>query len=259
MDFTLAKYKELLSALKDAGYKAQTFAEFLSRPSMGKTAILRHDVDKKPLNSLRIAEIESEAGVKATYYFRTGSCSWNEEIVKEIARLGHEIGYHYENMDRCCGDAEKAYADFCKDLQMMRSVAEVSTACMHGSPRSRHDNRSLWKTHSYKDLGIIGEPYLDTDFSKVLYLSDTGRRWDGYKVSVRDKVEKFQEEWRSKGWVYHSTDDIIKALSHGTLPEGLMITTHPQRWNPFGMKYVEEMLVQKAKNAVKYIMIKGKH
>jgi hypothetical protein len=37
--------------------------------------------------------------------------------------------------------------------------------------------------------GIIGEPYFDVDFSKMLYLTDTGRRWDGGIVSVRDKAQ----------------------------------------------------------------------
>lgn len=59
--------------------------------------------------------------------------------------------------------------------------------CMHGSPMSPYDSRDLWKQYNYKDFGIIGKPYFDIDFSKVLYLTDTGRRWDGEKVSVRDK------------------------------------------------------------------------
>ena len=29
---------------------------------------------------------------------------------------------------------------------------------------------------------------------------------------VRDKIEGFQDEWNAKGWAFHSTDDIIKAL-----------------------------------------------
>ena len=40
-----------------------------------------------------------------------------------------------------------------------------------------------------EDYGIIAEPYFDLDFDEVFYLTDTGRRWDGDDVSVRDKVE----------------------------------------------------------------------
>ena len=59
---------------------------------------------------------------------------------------------------------------------------------MHGSPLSRYDNRKLWEKYDYREFGIIGEPYFDIDFNKVLYLTDTGRRWDGEAVSVRDKA-----------------------------------------------------------------------
>lgn len=43
------------------------------------------------------------------------------------------------------------------------------------------------KYYDYRNYGIIAEPYFDLDFSKVLYLTDTGRRWDGNKVSMRDR------------------------------------------------------------------------
>jgi len=59
---------------------------------------------------------------------------------------------------------------------------------MHGSPRSPYDNNEVWKKYDYRELGIIAEPYFDLDFSKVLYLTDTGRRWDGEGVSIRDKI-----------------------------------------------------------------------
>ena len=54
---------------------------------------------------------------------------------------------------------------------------------------------------------------LDTDFSTTLYLTDTGRRWDGYKMSVRDKVPGQQERWEKEGLVFHKTDDIIHAIN----------------------------------------------
>ena len=83
----------------------------------------------------------------------------------------------------------KAYEEFCRYLEKLRETVPIKTICMHGSPFSKYDNRSLWEKYDYKELGIIGEPYFDIDFSKVLYLTDTGRKWDGEKVSIRDKVK----------------------------------------------------------------------
>ena len=102
---------------------------------------------------------------------------------------------------------------------------------------------------------------LDTDFSKTLYLTDTGRRWDGYKVSVRDKVPQYQEQWEKEGLVFHSTDDIIQALRNPNHPihqKELLINTHPQRWMPFGMGWMKEAMLQNTKNIVKRVIISTK-
>lgn len=256
MDFTRQKYRELISQLKKSGYEFITYADYCGGKLPQRFVILRHDVDLKSLNSFGVAWDEKKIGAKATYYFRAVPESWDDEVIQVIYQFGHEIGYHYESLTICKGDVQKAFGDFTKNLEKLRKLAPVSTICMHGSPRSPYDSKDIWKQYDYKDLGIIGEPYLTTDFSKVLYLTDTGRRWDGYKVSVRDKIKGYQEEWNQKGWSFHSTDDIIRALQENKLPDQLMITTHPQRWNDFGVVWVKEYLMQNVKNLVKAILIK---
>ena len=102
MDFTLEKYAALLDALKAYGFQS---------------LVLRHDVDLLPGNSLRTARLEAEKGMLGIYYFRAVPESWDEGIIKEIAALGHEIGYHYESLTTCNGDVDQAYADFCHNLE----------------------------------------------------------------------------------------------------------------------------------------------
>ena len=243
MDFTLDKYKELLDAFDDVGQ-----------------VTLRHDVDKKPKNSLATAYIEREMGWEATYYFRAVPESFDPGIILHIASLGHQIGYHYESLATCKGNMEAAYDDFCRNLEKLRTLAEVRSICMHGSPRSPWDSRDLWKHYDYHTLGIDYEPYLDTDFSRTLYLTDTGRRWDGHRVSVRDKIPQFQDEWERRGLVYHTTAQLIAQLTDSQSPLrasglSLLITTHPQRWNPFGPAYVKEWALQHLKNVVKKVLV----
>lgn len=257
MDFTRKKYVQLISSLKDCGYEFITYADYCAGNYLERFVILRHDVDLKPLNSLEIAKIEKQVGAKASYYFRAVPESWNEEVIHKIRRLGHEVGYHYESLTTCNGNVDAAYMDFCKNLENLRKLAPVETICMHGSPKSPYDSKDIWKYYDYHDLQIKGEPYLTTDFSKVLYLTDTGRRWDGHKVSVRDKIENWQEEWTAKGWVFHSTDDIIQALHEKCLPEQLMITTHPQRWTDSCYGWTKELLLQYIKNVVKRMIVRG--
>lgn len=258
MDFTLKKYTTLLQALKENDYRFVTFGQYCKAKSSiddVKFVILRHDVDLKAVNSLATARIEQVLGIQATYFFRVVEQSNKPEIIKAIAAMGHEIGYHYEDMAICGGDAEKAINHFQKQLDYFRQFYPVETICMHGSPRSKHDGRDLWKHYDYHDFGVIGEPYFDVDFSKVFYLTDTGRRWDGFNVSVRDRIPVYQDQWVRDGLVYHSTHDIIQAIGAKTLPERLMMTTHPQRWTDAWSEWLVEKWLQSAKNVVKRMMV----
>jgi len=96
--------------------------------------------------------------------------------------------------------------------------------------------------------GIIGEPFLDLDYSKIFYITDTGRSWNNNKVSVRDKVDtpfKF---------AFDSTDAFIAALLRGELPDQIMFNTHPNRWNDNWLMWARELVMQNLKNVVKGVI-----
>ena len=283
-DFSLDIYRELLEALLAKGYKLISYRDYVmtscrndetskSRKEEEKFVILRHDVDAKPGNSLKTAQIEKSMGARATYYFRIPEVTKGgqkgpsgmsyPEIVRAIVKLGHEIGYHYEDMSLCGGDVEQAWGHFKTWLEYFRQYYAVETICMHGAPRSKWDSKDLWKgydketgkNYDYKELGVIGEPYLDTDFSDVFYLTDTGRCWDGYKVSVRDRIPGYQEEWSQKGLSWHTTQELIKAVEEGKLPKHVMITTHPQRWTNDSIAWWKELVLQNLKNIIKGLIV----
>ncbi len=268
-DFTPLKHQELLESLLNQGYKFITFYEYLNTLKENlstRCVILRHDVEKYYQNALVLARIQNNLGIVGSYYFRILPHHYQPEIIKEIAALGHEIGYHYDDLAECGGDPEKAILRFKENLMNLREIAPVKTICMDGSPLSKFDNKDLWRrgdveieglgdfekgideagrlgdlekvrvgelakrrkgelgtsqagenaliehsSYHYSDFGIIGEPYYDMDFNDFFYITDTGRRWDGWKTSVRDKVAQ-QEKWNEEGLVFHSTQDIIAAI-----------------------------------------------
>ena len=276
MDFTIETYKLFLQSMQECDYSFLMVKEFINSKK-SKAIILRHDVDLLPQNSLRFAKIQHQLGIQGSYYFRAVPQSWDENIIKEIASLGHEVGYHYENMDTCNGDIDKAWDNFRMNLDELRKLVDVKTICMHGSPRSKFDNKELWSKYDYRSLDLIGEPYYDVDFDKVLYLTDTGRRWDGWKTSVRDKVPQ-QKDWIKQGLVFHSTQDIINIFSTGQtlsaspellpmseaegnrrgveVPNQIMFTMHPQRWHNKQLPWLKELVMQNAKNQIKKVLIK---
>lgn len=250
MDFTPTAYQSLLTALKKSGYAFQTFEEFLLNPLDGKSVVLRHDIDKRPENALRLARVEYNFGVKASYYIRIVTGTWSEDIVKKIASLGHEVSYHYEDLSIAKGDYEKAFEHFNIHLARIRKFYPAKTICMHGSPLSKWDNRKLWDKYDYRQSGIIGEPYFDVDYSKVLYITDTGRAWNNAGVSVRDKMDNGLQV------SIKSASHLASLLDKDQLPNQIIINTHPQRWFNFGFLWMQELMLQNMKNIVKRVLIK---
>lgn len=249
MDFTINKYKELVSALKDAGYEFVTYAEYAEGRRADKLIVMRHDVDKLVERARQLAEVENDMGVRASYYFREKFIDDDSDEIRYIESLGHEVGYHYEDFVMEKGDVDKAYAMFVRNIEKMRQVADVKTITMHGSPMSRFDSKDMWRVYDYKKLGLIGEPQFDVDWDEMFYLTDTGRSWNG--VNRRDKVVDFKSVWEAKGWVYKTTDDVIKAVREGSFPKQLMMTTHPQRWADNMCEWIKEFVMQGIKNLVK--------
>ena len=166
-------------------------------------------------------------------------------------------------------------------LNKLRAIYPVKTICMHGSPLSKFDNRLLWQKYDYRNYGIIGEPYLDIDFNDVFYLTDTGRRWDGDGVSIRDKASTSMEHgaWSTEHGArsmernnrlpqryapcamrhaprFRETFDIITALEQGLLPKKIMLTIHPQRWHDRLIPWIKELVWQNGKNVVKAIVVR---
>lgn len=258
MDFTLRIYRKLLTGLLHKEYQFLTFEQYCQTPAdqlPKRFVILRHDVDLKAKNSLVTAQIEHELGIQASYYFRVVPESNQPDIIRAIAVLGHEIGYHYEDMAIANGDVAKAYEHFIQQLAYFRQYYPVVTICMHGAPTSKWDGRELWKHYDYHEYGIVGEPYFDVDFSQMFYLTDTGRRWDGYKVSVRDKIPLYQDQWTAQGLVYRRTQQIVRAAQNEQLPARIMITTHPQRWTNKPLSWAKELIMQSLKNAIKRLFL----
>jgi len=252
-DFTLVGYKKLLESAIAAGYKLTSFEDYIiNGHNYPKVFILRHDVDDLPNNSVQTAMIENQLGAKGSYYFRVVKKSLHPVCIEQIKKLNHEIGYHYEDVALAKGDMDKAFENFKKHLELIKTYYPVKTICMHGSPLSKWDNRLLWKNNNYKEFGIIGEPYFDIDFNKVLYITDTGRSWNKTETSIRDKVKT------DFNFSFRSTFDIIQAFKENKLPYRIMLNIHPQRWTDDYIQWLKELIFQNFKNAIKKLMVRNK-
>lgn len=236
-DFTFEMYEQLLRAGLDAGYEHITVREYLSAEQLPNEFIIhRHDVDRKPENSLAMARLEAEHGISSTYYFRTIRKTLKPELIAAIEELGHEIGYHYEDMDRADGDVEKAHESFAEQLGRLREIATIDTVCMHGNPLTAYDNRDMWSgVETFNEYGLLGEAYLSMDFVDVTYFSDTGRTWKDGGLKVKDNPVGESH----KNVQVDSTDELV-GLVNRIEESRFYLLSHPNRWATTTPEYVTE-------------------
>ena len=260
LDFTLMKYDELCRAVANSKYTVVTSERYLQQSEQisSPVLIMRHDIERVSKYALDMARIEHEHNIAATYYFRMRKGTYITDIMDEIASYGHEIGYHYETLDKAKGNIELAIELFESELAEFRKRYQVKTVCAHGNPLTRYDNKDIWKRCKLSDFGLLGEPYLSLDYSKFAYFSDSGRTW------INSKAKKME----GKDYVFTSfddiqprnTDELIKIVREGSLPN-ICILIHPERWSKDITSFISRWLLDFAFGSGKRViyMYRGMH
>ncbi len=280
LDFTFAKYRELCDNIVESEYTPLSVEKYLTlKDKPEHFIIMRHDVDSEPEYALKMARLENELGITSSYYFRYLDGLFRIDIIKAIAKLGHEIGYHYEVLNKAEGDYNQAIDIFKNELNEFRQFYDVKTIAQHGSPlrgslaaisisgmyaivksllRDKDvftpwSSRDLWKKYNFKDFGIIGEAYLSIDFNEILYLSDTGRSWNSTRYKLKDLVD-ISNGLHDQIKVKH-TDDIIKMIKKRDI-SAICILVHANQWKDNFREWLKWLMLQYIRNAGK-LALKG--
>lgn len=252
-DFTLEAYEYYLKAIKsnyENIFRVKDY--FLLDRSVSSFVLLRHDVDRKPKNAIKMAYLENQMGVRSTYYFRARPHVFKPKIILEIAALGHEIGYHYESLADKNGDQKAALKDFEENLARFRELTPVETIAMHGSPLKQYDNRDMWCTPESESylrgyLDILGEVYLHIDCSDIAYINDTGRNWSYNKHNRRDVVRSLLSP---------SFKDYYELLAclEKKFYKKIFFQVHPERWADNDVEYYIQWVKDFTINTIKRVV-----
>lgn len=100
-DFTLDNYRRLIKLAKERGFQFILHKdEFVEER---KDVIWRHDVEFEPDIALKMAQIECDEKVQATYFFQLHSPLYNvldphyKKVFRDIKNLGHCVGLHFDS------------------------------------------------------------------------------------------------------------------------------------------------------------------
>lgn len=100
-DFTFANYRRLIQFAKQKGFEFILHKDEFKDDR--KDVIWRHDVEFEPDYALKMAKIENEEGVKATYFFQLHCSYYNvadshyRKVFHQIINLGHNVGLHFDS------------------------------------------------------------------------------------------------------------------------------------------------------------------
>jgi len=129
--FTIDHYKEILRLARDLGFEFILHKDSFVEDR--KDIIWRHDVEFSPVQALKMARMESELGIRATYFWQTHCDMYNvyhkffSDILREMKSLGHHIGLHFDShfwdvkdaAQLCrCIEIDKDYFEKVFDLQI---------------------------------------------------------------------------------------------------------------------------------------------
>ena len=183
-NFTYNHYKEAINTAKDLGFSFLSMHDFMTRKPKGKFIIMRHDVDISIRHALKMAQEENSLGIKSTYFIRINKIldafsKKNSGMLRRIAKLGHEIGLHYDSDVINIKDF-KAYL-----LNKKRKLENVVGVKIYGA--ALHKVKRLDGTKEIKELNFIEQFLNEFDLrydaysrkflNGTIYISDSARHW----------------------------------------------------------------------------------
>jgi len=252
-DFTVTSYKAYLEAILQSYPVTLRFDEYFELKEKPQSfCIVRHDVDRKPLNALGMARLEHSLGVRASYYFRAKRHTFDADVLKEVSGLGHEIGYHYESLSDARGDQNTAIKDFETHLAQLRAIVPIKTIVAHGRPLEPFDNSVLWAPEERKRLfaekyGLLGDVKLDVDYTDIAYICDTGRNWTEDRNNTRDRVNS------GVSLNFESGHDLLDCLKQRCAAK-LVFSVHPERWEERKIAWIMQWMLDSGVNLTKAVV-----
>lgn len=288
-DFSLTAYSHFLKVL-NAEYLFATFRGIF-QDNLDKFVVLRHDVDRKPEKALRMAKIEADFGIRSTYFFRVTDESFDPKIIQEIAFLGHEIGYHYENLSTAARRLGISRGDLnsinLRYQPLLKAIFESETKnLVHALSAPNEDSmfaslleagindfeNNLQRFRSIVPIATIamhGMPLLPID-NRLLWTKFDYRKYDivaepYFDVNYNEVLyitdagrtwcdsEANQRDKVCSKFLYTFTGvrEIEAAVQKQTLPSKLLINVHPEHWTDTAIEWYWIYLVRKIKNTIK--------
>ena len=174
MEFTYTAYRELITLLKNEGYR---FCGYFDHEGNDKRVILRHDIDYCVEQAVKLAKVEQEMGVSSTYFVLLRTDFYNPaskrtlDMVRQIHDMGHEVGLHFDEVayQGCCAEELPALIQY--EAKLLGDICGFPIRSF-----SMHRPNQLTLAKDLQVEGVVNS-YSEEFFRQFKYLSDSRRNW----------------------------------------------------------------------------------
>ena len=231
--FYYKNWEDLCSFVKKQGIITVTAKDSLKIAKEKQFIVLKHDVECNVPKAYRLAQIEHKHGICGSYYVQGYLLNDSENIrlLQEMQSWGHEVSYHYDVLDACSGDYDKALEQFSDYLLKFSNAGlEFTTICQHGNPVKNRvgytSNRDFFRNEKIKkqypqfiDMVVNYSQHTDHEYK---YISDAGYCWNIITLPETNDLHPEVENIK-----IGSFKNLQKEIKKG---KSLIISTHPHRW-----------------------------
>ena len=232
MIFVYSKWDDFCKKLAERGLVSIPTRDI--KASTTNHIVLKYDVETNVPKAYRLAAIEHKYGHRGSYYAQAYLMHDEKNILmlQEMQQMGHEISYHYDVMDSCKGDLDKAIKEFADNKQLFeKNGFVISTVCQHGNPVVERvgytSNRDFFRSERVRamypnitDVMVNLKSDVPTDFT---YYSDAGRVFKMIYDPLTNDIINSDD----KNIAYQNLNELIEVLDFSN---GIIISTHPHRW-----------------------------
>lgn len=180
-DFTYQTYIKLIEALQSNYYQFEDFgnaAKLLS--SKKRFVLMRHDIDFSLEKALKMAELESDLGIRTTYFPMLRNDFYNlfsksgTKAISKILSLGHHLGLHFDSAAYQKDLPMNDISDACgKEVQILGNWFGISIEIVS----FHRPNQLILSSNSNVSAPLLNT-YMPTYTRDIKYFSDSRGKWE---------------------------------------------------------------------------------
>ena len=175
MKYNIKSYQTLLRTIQRSGMNFISFSDISNK---NNSVLLRHDIDVDMQAAFEMSKIETDLGIKATYFFMLRSPIYNLlgrenfKYAQSIVELGHDVGLHYDQgFDQLSGfTVEETIEKIDEEASFLENQLGVKISSV-----SFHQPSSVVLDGEIKLKSRINT-YDKAALTDYFYLSDSNRR-----------------------------------------------------------------------------------